>query len=86
MAKIDIDSGYFDQPKTKKLLWRLLWAVCIISLLLDLFIHPHHHFYVEKIPGFYSLLGFVACAAAILIAKGLGSFLKKKENYYDDAE
>ena len=34
--------------------------------------------------GFYVLLGFIACSAAILLAKGLGLFLKARENYYDD--
>ena len=34
--------------------------------------------------GFYVLLGFIACSAAILLAKGLGLFLKAKEDYYDD--
>ena len=34
--------------------------------------------------GFYVLLGFIACSAAILLAKGLGLFLKAREDYYDD--
>lgn len=84
MSETDIKLGYFDQPKTKKMLWRLLWAVCILSLLLEFFVHRKNHFDMEDFFGFYGVLGFAACSVSILVAKAMGLFLKKEEDYYDD--
>ncbi|MAQ64958.1 hypothetical protein CL647_02135 [bacterium] len=80
------DPGYFDKESTKKLLWRLLWGVCIFFLILELFIERHGHFgdhSLDSYFGFFGLLGFFSCLVCILIAKGLGLFLKVKEDYYD---
>ncbi|MGV1100707.1 hypothetical protein ACUUL3_15020 [Thiovibrio sp. JS02] len=81
---IPIDGGYFDRPEIKKKLWLLLWGICILSLVLELFVHRHPHFEQENFFGFYALLGFVACSLCILAAKGLGLFLKAEVGYYDD--
>jgi len=80
------DIGYFDQPKTKKMLWRLLWGTCIFFVLLEFFIERHGHFgdhSFDSYFGFYAMLGFLACLICILVAKLLGLFLKVKGNYYD---
>ena len=50
---------------------------------MELFTHRHPHFGFDGFFGFYAILGFVACAALILIAKGIGFVLKKGEDYYD---
>lgn len=84
MEKTKINEGYFDQPKTKKLLWRILWGLCGLSVILELFIHRKSHFPVDSFFGFYAVLGFLACTVCILVAKGLGFFLKKEVDYYDD--
>lgn len=74
-------------PKTIKRLWALLILACVLPLIAELFIDRHHghgeHFAVDWGFGFYSVLGLVACAASIVVAKGLGLFLKKGEDYYD---
>lgn len=85
MADKDFKTGYFDQPKTKKMLWILLWGICILSVILQLFVHTESHFEEVDFFGFYAVLGFVSCAVCIVVAKLLGLFLKKKEDYYDDA-
>jgi len=74
----------FDKPQTRKWLWRLLWASCILSVLLELFTDRHGHFNVDGIFGFYAMVGFVACTIMILLSKLLGKFLKVEENYYKD--
>ena len=76
--------GFFEKPGTIKLLWVLLYAVCVLTLVPDLFIHRHPHFAYDNYFGFFAGLGFVACALLIIIAKGVGFFLKKNEDYYDD--
>ena len=78
---------WFDRPENKKKLWILLWATCIISVLTELFVDRHGHFSFDGFFGFYAVLGFIACAASILLAKALGVMLKANEDYYDhDAE
>jgi hypothetical protein len=42
------------------------------------------HFEIEQIFGFYAVYGFLACAALILIAKAIGVFLKRPDDYYRD--
>jgi len=84
MPEIKIGEGYFDRPQTKKLLWRLLWGVCALSLILEFFVHRESHFPQDDFFGFYAVLGFVACMVCILVAKGLSFILKKDVTYYDE--
>ena len=77
-----------DKLKSRKF-WIALWLTCGVSVLLEM----HEHFKesgsalasATNVFGFYFMLGFLACSGAILLAKGLGLFLKAQENYYDDA-
>ena len=81
-----------DKPTVSRKFWMGLWLTCGVSVLLELSVHRHEHFEssdsafasATNVFGFYFALGFLACSSAILLAKGLGLFLKAKENYYDD--
>jgi len=81
--EIKIGEGYFDRPGTRRLLWLLLWGLCALSVAAEFFIDKHPHFAAEKFFGFFAILGFVACAGLIVIAKGLGFLLKAGVDYYD---
>ncbi|MGB3121311.1 MAG: hypothetical protein WBE58_20985 [Verrucomicrobiales bacterium] len=76
--------GWFDRPGTHKTLWRLLYLACGISVVSECYVHREHHFSIDGFFGFYAVLGFIACAVSILVAKVLGYILKKPENYYGD--
>lgn len=76
--------GFFERPKTIKVLWLLLFAVCGFTVMLELFIERHAYFGIDHFFSFYAVLGFIACAILILLAKGLGFILKKNEDYYDE--
>ncbi len=78
------DFDFFDKPKNRKLLWFLLWVTCGLTVVLELVAHPVHHFGFADIFSFNAILGFVACALLILLAKLLGFFLKKPEDYYHE--
>ncbi len=83
MQEKKTNEGYFDQPRTKKLLWGILIGMCTLSVALEPFIHRKSHFSIDNFFGFYAVLGFIACTGCILIAKCLGLILKKKVEYYD---
>jgi hypothetical protein len=53
-------------------------------LALELFVEPQPHFALERLFAFNALYGFVACAVLILVARGIGWFIKRPDTYYDD--
>ncbi len=74
---------WFDKPRNIARLWKLLWTACGLSVALGLFGQAQPHFGFDGVFGFFALLGFVSCAALILLAKGLGYLLKRPVDYYD---
>lgn len=86
MADPKKEFDWFDKPSSRKLLWWFLWITCGLTVVAELFIHRHPHFGIDGFFNFYSVMGFVGCAAMILAAKGLGVFLKRKDDYYGDLE
>lgn len=78
---------WFDRPSSRKLMWNLLYAFCGLLVLTDVvlyFLHKKHpHFApIDSMPGSMAVIGFVACALSILVAKFVGRFLKKRPDYY----
>ena len=71
------------RTKTMK---RTSYAVLILIILIDYFIPRHEiHFFGDRIPGFWSLFGFVACILIILISKWIGHLgIVQDENYYNE--
>ena len=71
------------RTKTMK---RIAYAVLIIIILIDFFIPRHEiHFVGDKITGFWSLFGFIACILIILISKWIGHLgIMQDENYYNE--
>lgn len=66
------------------MLWRIFSAVLVLSVVAQFFVENHPHFAPERLFGWNALYGFLACAALIVIAKGLGVLMKRHERYYDD--
>ena len=65
---------------------RIAYGELIILIVVD-FIIPRHeiHFFGDKIPGFWSLFGFIACVLIIIVSKWIGHLgLMQDENYYDE--
>ncbi len=71
------------RPDTIRLLWIGFILILLITVFPDFFIHQHAHFGIESSFGFYAWYGFFTCVAMIVVAKILGIFLKRKDNYYD---
>ena len=64
--------------------WAVFLAVLAATVIAGFLVEAHPHFAFEGWPAFHALYGFVACGALILVAKGLGLFLKRREDYYRD--
>ena len=65
---------------------RTAYVALIILIVVD-FIIPRHeiHFFGDKVPGFWSLFGFIACVLIIIVSKWIGHLgLMQDENYYDE--
>jgi hypothetical protein len=77
---------FWEFKKYRIVMWALLGFSCLITLILEFIFHTEHPFDFLHFPFSSATLGFVACALMILAAKGLGIFLKKKDDYYDKDE
>ncbi|MDX9834920.1 MAG: hypothetical protein RBT36_06830 [Desulfobulbus sp.] len=76
----------FDNPKNVRRVLFLLYASCIMLLILDFVVHRHLVYRWEGLLGFYAIYGFVGCVVLVLIAKWLRTFLMRNEAYYDRSE
>jgi hypothetical protein len=70
----------------KNYVWLILVLMAFMALLAGFFFpagEAEHGFRGSNINGFFAVLGFVGCIAIVYIAKWLGRWLKRKEDYYD---
>ncbi|NCF29656.1 MAG: hypothetical protein GWP69_19920 [Gammaproteobacteria bacterium] len=75
---------WLTRPRTIRRLW-IGGGVMLAGLVLaDIFVDAHPSFGVDGAFGFYAWHGLISCVAMILVAKGLGVLLKRKDDYYDD--
>lgn len=66
------------------MIWKAFIAVLALTVGVQFLIEEHPHFALERLFAWNALYGFLACAALILIARALGVFLKRRDDYYDD--
>ena len=74
------------RPSSIRLLWRLLIGVLVVLVALQLVIKIKGYFLVDGWFGFGAAFGFFSCLVMVLVAKGLGVFLKRPEDYYAEAD
>ena len=85
----DQDKHWLYRSSSLPKLWVILFAVLMLSLIPELFIHHHPHFSdhgteIDVSFGFQAWYGFLTCGAMVVGAKILGIFLKRKDTYYDE--
>lgn len=81
--KPDESKHLFDNPRNVTRLLRGFYAVCVILVIIDFFVHRHIYHSWEKVPAFYAIYGFVACVLLVLVAKEMRKVLMRKEDYYN---
>ncbi len=78
---------FLDKPENIKRVKVGAYSAAALLIFIDFFVYrdPHHlAIDAEKMTGFYSIYGLVACVLIIVIAKSIGKLLLlKKEDYYD---
>ncbi len=77
-----MDEHWLARPATRKLLWRGFIAILALTVAADFFVTGEPHFGIEASLAFNAWYGFLACAALIVFAKGVGAFLKRPDDYY----
>ena len=82
----DDSDHWLVRPATIRWLWRGFIAVLVLTVLAQLVFAAKGYFGVDGWLGFGAVFGFLACLAMVLVAKGLGIFLKRDERYYHERE
>ena len=77
---------WLDHPENVRKLWWGFLGVLALTVVAELVVALHPHFEVESWFGFHAIFGFLACAAMIVGAKGLGLLLKRPDTYYDETD
>ena len=74
--------GLWDKKENADRLFRVLYAVSALLVVLDLFVHRHAEHPWEHVKAFYPLYGFVGIVILVLAAKGLRRLVMRPEDYY----
>jgi hypothetical protein len=78
MSERPTDDHFLVRPTTIRALWIVFAVLLVASVAADLFVDRH-----GMSVGFNAWYGFLSCVVFMLIAKGLGFYLKRPEDYYD---
>ncbi len=73
----------FDKPRNIKILLGIFYAVLVLLLVADPFVHKHGDFPWADAPGFFAAYGFAACVLVIAVAKLFRVIFMQREDYYD---
>jgi len=74
------------RPETIRLLWLVFAGILMLNVVAGFFVHQHDHFGIEATFGFYAWYGFITCVGMVVLAKLLGIFLKRPDDYYQRTE
>ena len=81
---MDDKPHWLDDPVHVRLLWRAFLVLLALLVAAEALVHLHPHFEIESIFGFSAWFGFGACAAMIVVAKGLALLLKRPDTYHGE--
>lgn len=74
---------WLDRAENVTLLYRAMWAIGILLLLVDFFPHKHEAFGFAEAFGFYGIYGFAGIVALVLGARALRRAVMRREDYYE---
>lgn len=76
------DDSWLVRPSSIRILWRVFAAVLALTVLAHAVIDVKGYFGVDEWYGFGAAFGFFSCLLMVVVAKGLGSVLKRDQDYY----
>jgi len=76
------DDHWLVRPSTIRLLWGVFIVILLATVAVQFATGSDGHFGIDDWIGFGAVYGFLSCLAMVLVAKGLGAFLKRPEDYY----
>lgn len=78
------DDHWLVRPQTIRWFWIVGCILLSLTVALQLIIKIKGYFNVDGWLGFGAVFGFLCCVAMVLVAKSLGRFIKRNEDYYQD--
>lgn len=83
MKHSDSDHWLVQEATIRRICWISI-AILAVTVLAELIIPIKGYFGIDNWLGFGAVFGFIACLLMVLLAKFLGLFLKREENYYSE--
>jgi uncharacterized membrane protein len=80
------DDAWLARPSTIRLLWWVFAALLALSVGAQWLFKVKGYFGADGWFAFGAIYGFLACLAMVLVAKGLGYVLKRRQDYYREAD
>lgn len=81
-----MDEHWLVRPGTIRTLRRVFAAMLVLSVAADFLVAHEPYFGIDGYFAFNAWFGFLACAALIIFAEGVGAFLKRPDDYYDERD
>ncbi len=78
--------GWVSHPRTHAILLAAVIALSVFLVVIDLVTVRHEYVEFSEGTGFYALWGFAAFTIAVLSGWPLGKLLRRREDYYDEAD
>jgi hypothetical protein len=75
---------WLQRPENIAKLWRVFLGILTLTVLSQVLIEVHDHFGIDGTFGFSAFYGFFACVAMVIVAKIMGWWLKRPDDYYPD--
>ncbi len=79
-----MNEHWLIRPGSIRILWLVFIASLALTIVAEFFVTHEPYFGIDGYFAFNAWFGLLACAALIIFAKGLGAFLKRPDDYYDD--
>lgn len=77
------EKHWLEKPKTIAKLWSCGYLCLFLLVLGEFLYHPHPYFTIDGWFAFNAVYGFLACVAMVILAKILGVYLKRDQEYYE---
>jgi hypothetical protein len=76
------DDAWLARPSTIRRLWRVFAVVLVLVLAAQLLFPVKGKFGLDGWLSFGAVFGFLSCLGMVLVARALGSVVKRDEDYY----